>query len=192
MPSGNLRSCRTQQRDAFCRASPSSPCNGHSDHGLALDSQAAGGATPLGECGIEAADCRRPSRCMICSFGLPVTVARHVVYQFDSQTPCSFSNSPGLPRGLFGTGFEAISARAARTFLRTFWQFAARGAPLSAHFVPMDPLGSDFAPISKQSCVGLGNLGCDRAAESPVSNNLFFAKANSGSCRVSWHTTQSI
>ena len=76
-----------------------------------------------------------------------------------AQTWCSLSSSPGLPRGLFGTDFEAAEARVARTFLRTFWQFYGNRAAISARGVPVDALGRDFAPIGKQTWIALGNLG---------------------------------
>ena len=96
---------------------------------------------------------------MVISSAHSDTVARQPVYDLPAQTRCSCSSSPGLPRGLFGAGFEAVWPRAARTFLRTFWQDHGNCAATFARGVPIHPLGPVFHPIGKQTCNRLENLG---------------------------------
>ncbi len=114
---------------------------------------------------------RRAAACSVPSADTP-DVAQQRVYEVSASTRCLFSSSPGLPRGLFGTDFGPVLTRVARTFLRTFWQLAARGAPLSAHFGSPDSLRRVFVLIGKQTWIGLGNLGRDRADCPPFANIL--------------------
>ena len=77
-----------------------------------------------------------------------------------------------------GLDFNEAAANAGRFLdevdaMNAAGQFAARGTPLSAHSVPLVPLDGDFAPIGKQTWIGLGNLGGSLADGSRFSNRLF-------------------
>ncbi len=116
-----------------------------------------------------------------------VAVAQQHVWAPLSSTQRLSSSLPSLPRGLFGSCFRAFETHAARTFLRTFWQLAARGALLSAHFVLPDAFRRVFALIGKQTCYRLENLGRDRA-DPPQSPNSLLETAEQPVTRISGTT----